>query len=70
MEIAMVRDGTCREYMKKLKRTTLLILDKWLSYPLKESEVRDILKLIEAKRAAASTIFCSQFDVSSRPVNL
>ena len=35
----------------------------WLLYPLKESEARDLLELIEARSHVASTIFCSQFDI-------
>ena len=64
MEIAIARgDGTYREYMKKLKTVKLLILDEWLLYPLKESEARDVLELVEARTKTASTIFCSQLDV-------
>lgn len=56
-------DGSYREYMKKLKKTRLLILDEWFLYPLKESKARDVLELVEARSKTASTIFCSQFDV-------
>lgn len=71
VEIAMARgDGTYREYMKKLKKTKLLILDEWLLYPLKESEARDVLELVEARAKTASTIFCSQFDVPGWHENL
>ena len=46
-EIGIARgDGTYRELMKKYKKVTLLILDEWLLYPLKESEARDLLELI------------------------
>ena len=38
-------------------------MDEWLLYPLKESEARDLLELIEARSHVASTIFCSQFDI-------
>ena len=41
----------------------LLILDEWLLYPLKETETRDLLEIIEARYQRSSTIFCSQFDV-------
>ena len=35
LEISMERaNGTYREYMKKLKKEKLLILDEWLFYPL------------------------------------
>lgn len=64
VEIALARgDGTYRELMRKYKKYRLLILDEWLLYPLKESEARDLLELIEARSQVASTIFCSQFDI-------
>ena len=71
VEIALARgNGTYREYMKKLKKTKLLILDEWLLYPLKEREARDVLELVEARSKMASTIFCSQFDVPGWHKNL
>ena len=71
VEIAMARgDGTYWDYMKKLKKTKLLILDEWLLYPLKESEARDVLELVEARSKTASTIFCSQFDIPGWHENL
>ena len=63
-------NGSYREYMKKLKKTKLLILDEWFLYPLKESEARDVLELVEARSKTASTIFCSQFDVPGWHENL
>ena len=63
-------DGTYREYMKKLKKVKLLILDEWLLYPLKESEARDVLELVEARSKTASTVFCSQYDTSEWHENL
>lgn len=63
VEIAIARGaGTYREVIKKYKKVSLLILDEWLLYFLKESEARDLLELIEARNKVASTIFCSQFD--------
>ena len=41
----------------------MLILDEWLLFPLKETESRDLLEIIEARNEHGSTIFCSQFDV-------
>lgn len=71
VEIAIARgDGSYRDYMKKLKKVKLLILDEWLLYPLKESEARDVLELVEARTKTASTIFCSQFDVPGWHENL
>jgi len=48
---------------EKYMECTLLILDEWLLYPLKETETRDLLEIIEARYQRSSTIFCSQFDV-------
>ena len=71
VEIAMARgDGSYREYMKKLKKVKLLILDEWLLYPLKEGEARDVLELVEARSKTASTIFCSQYDTAEWHENL
>ena len=65
VEIAVARgSGTYRELMRKYKKVSLLILDEWLLYSLKESEARDLLELIEARNKVSSTIFCSQFDVN------
>ena len=41
----------------------LLILDEWLLYPLKESEARDLLEIVESRHKKTSTVFCSQFEV-------
>ena len=71
VEISVARaNGTYRDYMKKLRREKLLILDEWLLYPLKEAEARDVLELVEARNKVASTIFCSQYDTSEWHENL
>ena len=38
-------------------------IDEWLLYPLRETEARDILEIVETRYKKASTIFCSQFDI-------
>ena len=64
VEIALARgDGSYRDVMKEYRSCKLLILDDWLLYPLKESEARDVLEIVEARKGSQSTIFCSQFDV-------
>ncbi|WP_313165576.1 IS21-like element helper ATPase IstB [Sedimentibacter sp.] len=64
-ELAISRsDGTYRKIIKQYKQVKLLILDEWLLFPLKESEARDLLEIIEARCKKASTIFCSQFEVA------
>ena len=63
-ELAIARsNGTYRKVIQQYKKPSLLILDEWLLYPLKEAEARDILEIAEARYKKASTIFCSQFDV-------
>ena len=49
--------------IQQYQKIPLLIIDEWLLYPLKETETRDVLEIIEARYQRASTIFCSQFDV-------
>lgn len=64
-ELAISRgDGTYRKVMKKYKQVKLLILDEYLLFPLKESEARDLLEIVEARHKVASTVFCSQFAVA------
>lgn len=64
-ELAISRgDGTYRKVIKQYKQVKLLILDEWLLFPLKESETRDLLEIVEFRHKRASTIFCSQFDVA------
>ena len=36
---------------------------RWLLYPLKERETRDLLEIMEARYKRASTTLCSQFDI-------
>ena len=48
VEISMVQaNRTYQDYMKKLRKEKLIILDEWLLYPLKEAEPWDTLKLVE-----------------------
>jgi len=56
-------DGTYRKVLKHYTQVKLLILDEWLLFPLKETEARDLLEIIEARHNLGSTVFCSQFDV-------
>lgn len=63
-ELAIARgEGNYRKVIKSYKQVKLLILDEWLLYPLKETESRDLLEIVEARYKNASTIFCSQFEV-------
>ncbi len=56
-------NGTIRKLMAQYKKYALLIIDEWLLYPLKETECRDLLEIVESRYKRASTILCSQFDI-------
>lgn len=45
-------------------------VDEWLLYPLKETEARDLLEIVESRYKRNSTIFCSQFDIPGWPEKL
>lgn len=63
-ELAIARgEGRFQRVIKQYKQVRLLILDEWLLFPLKESEARDLLEIVEARHKRAATIFCSQFEV-------
>ena len=47
-------EGNYRKIMKPYKQVQLLILDEWLLFPLKESEARDLLEIVEARYKKAS----------------
>jgi DNA replication protein DnaC len=63
-ELAIARaEGNYRKILKQYRKVKLLILDEWLLYPLKETEARDLLEIVESRYKNSSTIFCSQFEV-------
>ena len=63
-ELAIARGtGTFRKAITQYKKVKFLILDEWLLFPLKETEARDLLEIVEARTKSASTIFCSQFKI-------
>jgi DNA replication protein DnaC len=63
-DLAVARaDGTYRKVLKQYTQAKLLILDEWLLFPLKETESRDLLEIIEARHNHGPTVFCSQSDV-------
>ena len=64
------RNGTIRKLMAQYRKYALLIIDEWLLYPLKETEARDLLEIVESRYKRNSTIFCSQFDIPGWPEKL
>ena len=64
-DLAIARaNGTYQKAINHYANVKLLILDEWLLFPLKETEARDLLEIIEARHKQGSIIFCSQFDVA------
>ena len=64
VELSIARNnGTFQKVMQQFKKPTLLIIDEWMLYPLKETDARDLLEITETRYKKASTIFCSQFDI-------
>lgn len=61
LEILSHRAGTCR---KPPADFTLTL------YPLKETEARDLLEIVESRYNRNFTIFCSQFDIPGWPEKL
>ena len=64
-DLAIARgEGTYRKVIKQYKQIRLLVLDEWLLFPLKESETRDLLEIVESRYKKASTVsFAPQFEV-------
>ncbi|WP_295249882.1 ATP-binding protein [uncultured Catenibacterium sp.] len=53
--------GKYNEYLNRLEKNDLLIIDEFLLKPTNESERSDLLELIEIRCNKKSTIFCSQY---------
>ena len=53
--------GKYNEYLKRLGKYDLLIIDEFLLKPTNESEKSDLLELMEIRCNKKSTIFCSQY---------
>ena len=63
-------NDTIRKLMAQYRKYALLMIDEWLLYPLKETEARDLLEIVESRYKRSSTIFCSQFDIPGWPEEL
>lgn len=42
-------NGTIRKLIAQYKKYALLVIDPWLLYPLKETEARDILEIVQSR---------------------
>jgi DNA replication protein DnaC len=58
-------DGSYGRLLAKLAKTDLLAIDDWLIAPLKDSERRDLLEIIEDRYGHGSTLIATQLPVTS-----
>jgi DNA replication protein DnaC len=56
-------DGSLSRLLTRLARLDLLAIDDWLLSPLKDSERRDLLEVIEDRSERAATLIASQLPV-------
>jgi len=65
-ELAVARgDGSYGRLLAKLAKLDLLTIDDWLLHPLKESERRDLMEVIEDRAERGSTLIASQIPVKN-----
>ncbi len=65
-ELAVARgDGSYGRLLTKLAKLDLLAIDDWLLHPLKESERRDLMEVIEDRAERGSTLIASQIPVKN-----
>ena len=58
-------DGSYGRLLQRLTRTDLLVIDDWGLAPLKETERRDLLEVVEDRHQRASTLITSQLPVKA-----
>lgn len=57
-------DGSYPQFLSKLARIHLLILDDWLRDPLSRSQARDLLEILDDRYGATATLVVTQVPVS------
>ncbi len=63
-ELAVARgDGSYARLLSRLAKLDLLAIDDWLLHPLKESERRDLMEVIEDRAERGSTLIATQIPV-------
>jgi DNA replication protein DnaC len=64
--IALARgDGSHPSLMRRLERTSLLVLDDWGLYPLESEGMRDLFDVLEDRSQAGALIIVSQIPVAN-----
>jgi DNA replication protein DnaC len=65
-DLAVARgDGSYGRLLAKIAKTDLLAIDDWMLHPLKDSERRDLLEVIEDRYGRTSTLVATQIPVKS-----
>jgi len=65
-DLAVARgDGSYSRLLARLAKTDLLALDDWLLAPLKDSERRDLLEVIEDRYDRGATLIATQLPVTA-----
>lgn len=60
-QLAVARgDGSYERHLARLARLDLLAIDDWLLAPLRDSERRDLIEVVEDRSERASTLIASQ----------
>jgi DNA replication protein DnaC len=64
-ELALARaDGSLRNFLARLSRIDVLVIDDWAMAPLNENERREVWEICEDRYQTRSTILTSQLPVS------
>ena len=58
-------DGSYSRFLNRLAQVDLLAIDDWLLSPLKDTERRDLLEVIEDRSERSSTLIATQLPVSA-----
>jgi len=65
-DLAVARgDGSYSRLLAKLAKTDLLAIDDWLIAPLKDSERRDLLEVMEDRYERGSTLVATQLPITA-----
>jgi DNA replication protein DnaC len=64
-ELALARaDGSLRNFLARLSRIDVLVIDDWAMAPLNENERREVWEICEDRYQTRSTVLTSQLPVS------
>jgi len=59
-----------QDFIKKILKVDLLILDEWLLVTLNEIQTRDLLEIIDIRQRNGAIVFCSQFPIEEWHIKL